>query len=156
MSAVLQEVKEVKKPQPVLQTDRFGDAEQKAHFFIVDVEVGNTLEQVMDPAYWAHVAVNMDPFDHIEARWEDGSQIAHLVVYACERHYAKVVLDRLIKIEANAARGEPAAKHKVEWKGPHHKHVVIRTADSKVVQSGFKTRFDAETWMRNHEKGMEK
>lgn len=144
------------KDHPVLMPDRFGEAEFKTHHFIADAEVGTTIEQVMDPAYWAHVAQQMDPFDHIEVRAEDGSWIAYLIVKACERNYAKVVLDRVVKLEGDMEIPASSMKHKVEWKGPHHKHCVIRISDSQMVSSGHKSRFEAETWMRNHERGMEK
>lgn len=145
-----------KKQAPVLMPDRFGEAEFKTKYFVADAEVGVTPEQVMDPNYWAHVAAGIDPFDKIEVRAEDGSWVAHLVAVSCERHYTKVILDRLIKIEENVERDAPSSKYKVEFKGTHHKFVVVRLADGQVLQSGFKTRLEAETWMRNHEKGMER
>ena len=144
------------KDHAVLMPDRFGEAEFKRHDWVVDVPVGVSVEQLLDPAFWAHVASQMDPFDHIEARAEDGSWIAYLVVRICERNYAKVSIDRVLEFSDQVAEAPVSTKHKIEWKGPHHKYVVIRLADSQAVQSGFKSRYDAETWMRQHERGMEK
>lgn len=144
------------KGQPVLMPERFNEAEFKAHFFIADAEANVQPEQVLEPAYWAHVAAQMDPFDHITVRAEDGTWIAFLIVVACERNYARVVLDRVVRLVSETSAPVDSIKHKAEWKGPFHKWCVIRTSDSQMVHSGDKTKFEAETWLRNHERGMEK
>ncbi len=144
------------KGQPVLMPDRFGEAEFKSKFFIADAEAGTTLEQVMDPAYWSHVAGQMEPFNHVEVRSEDGSWIAFLIVHYAERNYARVVLDRMVKLEGSAEAPAASQKYRVEWKGPHHKWTVIRIADSQMLSRQHPGRYEAEQWMRNHERGMEK
>lgn len=141
-----------KKGSPTLMPDRIGLAEDKRHDWVVDVPVGVTVEDLQDPAYWALIAATMEPLDHIEARSDDGKWIAHLIVRVCERTYAKVYLDRVIEFKENAETQPVSLKHKVEFKGGHLKHAVIRIADSAVLQSGFKTREDADAWMRNHER----
>lgn len=141
---------------PVLMPDRFGEAEFKRHDFVVDAEAGTTLDQLMDPAFWSHVSQQMDPFDHIEVRSEDGAWIAYLVVLFAERNYARVAMDRVIMIEQNTEAPAASVRHRVEWKGPHYRFAVIRASDDQMLEKGFKTKFEAETWMRNHEKGMDK
>ena len=156
MEAAVQERKANGKDAPVLMPDRFGEADYKRHDFVVDVPVGVTVEQMLEPAFWAHVASQMDPFDHIEARAEDGSWIAYFVVRMCERNYAKVALDRVLSFEGQVSEAPISTKHRIEWKGPHHRYCVIRLSDSQMVSSQHKTKFDAETWMRQHERGMER
>ncbi len=141
---------------PVLMPDRFGEAEFKRHDFVVDAEIGTTVEQLMDPAFWSHVSQQMDPFDHIEVRSEDGAWIVYLVVLFAERNYARVAVDRIIRIEQNTEAPAASLKHRVEWKGPHYKFAVIRISDAQMLEKGFKTKFEAETWMRNHEKSQDK
>lgn len=150
--AVAPKAKEERKGQAVLMPERFGEAEFKRHDFVADIPAGTTLEQILEPAYWAHVSKDMDPFDHIEARAEDGSWVAYLVVLFAERTYARVKLDRAVKIDEAIEQADKYAKHKVEWKGPHFKFAVIRMSDNAKVQDGFKTRPEADAWMRNHEK----
>lgn len=140
------------KANPVLMPERLGLAESKRHDWVVDVENDVTLDQVLEPAFWAHTAQQMVSGDHIEVRPEDFSWVAYLIVHYAERTYAKVVVDRVVKIEQKLDMPEVSVKHKVEWKGPMHKFGVIRISDSQMLQSGFKTRGEAETWILNHEK----
>jgi len=154
MPEVAEEVNQEKpkaKEQRVLVPERFSEVEFKEHRWIVDAEAGTTLEQVCESSYWAHVAKDMEPFDEIKVRSEDGAWVAYLLVKYAERNYAIVVVDRVLKLEGDFTPAK-SVKHKIEWKGPHHRFVVIRLSDSKMLQTGFKSRYDAETWMLQHEK----
>lgn len=141
-----------KKNQAVLMPERIGHAEDKRHDWVVDLPMSVTLEEAMEPSYWAHVAEQMDPGDHIEVRAEDMSWIAFLIVSYCERNYAKVVLDRAVKIGADTDAPVGSIKHRVEWKGPLNKYSVINVATSKVLQSGLRTKEAAMTWLQDHER----
>lgn len=140
------------KNSPVLMPERMGLAESKRHDWVVDAEFGTTVEQLLEPSYWSHVAVRMVPGDHVEVRAEDFSWVAYLVVHYAERTYAKVVIDRVVKIADSTEIPVVSIKHKVEWKGPHHKFAVIRISDAQMLHSGCKTRGEADDWLRNHEK----
>lgn len=140
------------KAAPVLMPERMGLAEAKRHDWVVDAEYGMTVDQILEPAYWSHVAAQMTPGDHIEVRAEDFSWVAYLIVQYAEKTYAKVVIDRVVRIEKSDELPAVSIKHKVEWKGPHHKYAVIRISDSQMLSSGHKTRGEADEWMRNHEK----
>lgn len=142
----------VKKSMPVLMPDRIGHAEDKRHDWVVDLPITVTLEQALEPSYWAHVAAQMEPLDHIELRSEDGAWVAYLIVSFCERNYAKVVLDRVIKLESSDEVPLSTVKHKVEWKGPSLKFCVIRVSDSQLLQSGMREKHTAHAWMIEHEK----
>lgn len=140
------------KSSPVLMPERVGLADAKRHDWVVDAEYGVTLEEVLQPSYWSHVAPRMVPGDHIEVRAEDFSWVAYLIVHFAERTYANVVVDRVVTIDKAQDLPAVSIKHKVEWNGPHHKFAVIRISDSQMLQSGFTTRGLADEWMRNHEK----
>ena len=137
---------------PVLMPERMKLAESARRDWVADVEIGRTVEDILHPSYWAHIGPQLSPGDHIEARAEDGQWVAYLYVFYAERTFAYVVLDRLLKIKANEITPQESIKHKVEWKGPHHKFGVVRVADSKMLQADFKTRDEAVTWLRNHER----
>ncbi len=139
------------KSKPVLMPDRFTEAEVKEHRWLVDAEVGTTIEQLKDPAYWAHVAKDMEPFDEIKVRAEDGSWVAYLLVKYAERNYAVVVVDRVLTLEAETMP-LPSTKHEVKYKGQLHRHCVIRTSDQKMVASGFRSKIEADQWIIQHEK----
>lgn len=140
-----------RKEMPVLMPERFGLSEAKRRDWVADVEAGRTVQDILEPSYWAHIAPQLSAGDHIEARAEDGKWIAFLIVLYCERTYARVVVDRVLEIRENAVATDESIRHKVEWKGPHYKFAVIRIADSQMLQSGFKTREEAAAWLRNHE-----
>jgi len=146
------ETASVKKQNPVGMPERMGLAEDKRHDWVFDLPVGLKIEDVLEPSYWAHLASQMDPLDHIEVRAEDGSWVAYLVVAYCERNYAKVKLDRLVKLEDDQEAPITSIKHKVEWKGPHMKFCVIRLSDSAVLQQGMRDKAMANQWMVEHEK----
>ena len=141
-----------RKEMPVLMPDRLKLAEAARRDWVADVEIGRTVEDLLEPSYWAHASAELHAGDHIEARAEDGQWVAYLYVFYAERTFAYVVLDRVLKIKANEIQPQESIKHKVEWKGPHHKFAVVRIADSKVLQPDFKTRDEAAAWLRNHER----
>ena len=144
--------KDTRKVQTVLPA-MFGLAEHKRHDFVCDVKPDVTVDDVCDPAFWSHVADQMDPLDTIEVRWEDGSKILQLRVLWCERTFAKVKVistETLDEIPAN--QEVKSLKHRVEWKGPTQKHCVIRNSDNAILQSGFRERALAAAWLTDHEK----
>ena len=142
------------KRQPMCMPERCGLASDNRNDWIVTTEPGIRPDDLLDPGYWAHVANQFTAFDTIEARAEDGSWIAFLRVLYTERTYAKVKMEReVFYVEENATLTDAkAAKFKVEWKGPHHKFVVIRNEDSTVLKNQFKSREEATAWMLEHEK----
>lgn len=145
---------QAKKRNPTVMPDRVGLAEHKRKDWVADVELGTTLEDIQNPAFWSMVSKDFDPFDTIEVRVDDGKWIAHLRVISCERTYAKVQLLRVEEIGGNAEGSPISAKHKVAWKGPHLRFAVIRLSDDAMLQSGYKTREEAETWLRNYERNI--
>ena len=146
------EKQEAKKQSAVLMPERFGLAEAKRQDFVADVPSDVTLEQVLDPAYWAHTAISMTPGDQIEVRWEDGSRIALLHVVFCERNYARVETIWTKEIKVNIETPSASIKHRVDWKGPHLKWCVVRVSDSQVISKENSSKELAYQWMQNHER----
>ena len=64
---------------------------------------GVTLDEIQVPGFWAHMAAYLRPYDHIEARADDGTWVAYLIVTGCDRTWARVVLDRVVKLRAGEA-----------------------------------------------------
>lgn len=140
------------KSMPVLMPDRIGQSEDKERRFVIDIEYGVTLEQVMEPSYWAHVASQMQQFDEIKVRTEDGAWCAFLMVKYAERNYVSVVLDRVIHLDKEVEIPAQSEKHKVEWKGPRLRFCVTRIADQKRVKEGCLSRDEGLAWIIEHEK----
>lgn len=147
------EVKPLAKSKPTVLPAAFGLAEHKRHDFVVDIHPDVELGNLLEPGFWSHVAVEMQPFDYIEARWEDGTRIAHLRVIFAERTYAKVKLIDVEELgEESAEEPEVSLTHDIKWKGPANKYCVIRKSDNMIVQKGFRDRSLAVNWLAEHER----
>ena len=141
-----------KKSQPMLARERFALSEEQRHDFVVNLPMNLALEDALEPSFWAFCAVDMVPFDHIQVRAEDGSWCAYLIVQSCDRNWARVVLDRTVKMVPSFDAPASSIKHKVEWKGPQLKWSVIRVSDSSVLKKEMQTKEEAAAWMREHER----
>jgi hypothetical protein len=137
----------------ILNPQRIGIAEQMRQDWVVNAEEGTTVNDVLEPGYWAHCAASMQVYDRIDVRLETGEWMLELIVLDVGRNYARMFLvkkhdfaETSLEVPVNAIR------HKVEWKGPQRKHAVIRTSDSAVVQEGFADKSAALVWLQNHER----
>lgn len=130
-------------------------AEQWRQDWVVNAEAGTTTDDVLKPDYWSHVAPRMRPYDHVEVRAEDGTWVMNLLVTGCDRNWARVVqVGDVIKLTtADVAQSQAVSgKYKVEWKGPHHKHAVIRLSDQQMISNGHENRAQATAWMLDYER----
>lgn len=144
---------EEKKRTPMMDQTRMRLAEYERQDWVANIEYGLTPEDIMVPGFWAHMASQLKPYDHIEARSDDGLWIAYLIVTGCDRTWARVACDRLTKLSTkDVAETQAAIQHKVEWKGPQHKFTVIRVADAVALKTGFTTKEEASKWMTDHER----
>ena len=67
----MSEVKELKRA-VILNPQRRGLAEQMRQDWVVNAEEGTSVQDVLDPSYWAHIAAELQQYDHIEVRLETG------------------------------------------------------------------------------------
>lgn len=152
----MSQVAEVKKfvSKPMCMEAQIGRAEHKRNDWVIDVPETLTPEDLLVPGYWAHVSGDMSPLDKIEARWEDGSKIAHYRVIFAERTYAKVKLLHVEDLEAPEEGSAPADSllHEIAWKGPMKRFAVIRKTDRAIVSDGHRDRAAAVAWMMQHER----
>lgn len=142
------------KSRPMITVNRMAEADLHRHVWIANIEFGRTINEILDPSYWALMAYRMTIYDQIEARAEDGAWIAYLIVTGVDRTWARVAVDRVLTLTTSDVAATQAAmqKHKVEWKGPQYKYAVIRLSDDAKVKDGFQNKEDAGAWMREHER----
>jgi hypothetical protein len=112
-------------------------------------EPNHTKEQIMAPAYWAHVSRRHRVGDKIEALWEDGSAYAELLIIACDKDYTKTVLLTFLDITGGSA-AKADGQFDVQWKGSVKKHCIVRLSDGAVIQEGLQTKVDAEAWLEQN------
>ena len=127
-------------------------AEYDRQEWIVNAELSTTAEDLLKPEYWAHMAEQMKPYDHIEVRAEDDAWIATLIVRRVERSAVIVHLTSFIEFDSSMPMPQINAKHDVQWKGPQRKFAVIRLVDKEIIKEDFGSRDDAARWMREYEK----
>lgn len=117
-------------------------------------EFGVTLDDVLKPDYWTHVAPSLRVGHRIELLAADGSWWAMLIVRAVGRHDA--VVQALSKVDLG--EHEPAltedSPYEVKWRGPAKKFGVVRKADSEVIRDEFPVKEQAIQWMQNHMKSL--
>lgn len=127
-------------------------AEYQRADWVVTAEEGTTCDDLRNPAYFAHMAEKIKPYDHIEVRIDDNSTLTYLIVLETARNWARVhILSHFSLVDDNAVQGA-SQTNSVEFKGPHHKWSVIRLSDGEKLKTGCASRAEADAWMRDHEK----
>jgi hypothetical protein len=150
MSAVLAPKKEAR----ILVPTRMHLAEHVRRDWVVDAEEGTTLDEVLDPQFWAHMAAQMTPFNRVEVRVETGEWVADLIVINCGRNWAQMHLIAQHELQKRQESPPSSEKHDVLWKGPHLKFCVLRKYDGQMLQQGFQSRVLAQEWLTNYERSI--
>lgn len=154
-------------PKAVLQLDaaRFQQADVVRETWAVTVEQGVTRADILNPAFWSHIAYKLRPYARIEVRCDDGSMFADLVVLNSERTWARVYVlswadlttkdvsqSQSAQAVQAASSAEPEKAFRVEYKGPHKRFCVIRNADNSYVRENEATKLDAQAWLIDYER----
>jgi len=144
----------VKEPaRPILGVDRLRSAEFERIIHVATPGSGHGLEEMIDPAYWAHVGPKLKPYDRIEVRAEDGTYFAELLVLACDRTWAKVhVLNWWdLSTQDVAITEAAAASSKFEIKHtPGLRWHVIRKSDRQTMHKDCQTKAEAGSWLTEY------
>lgn len=137
-----------------LEPSRFVLAEYKRCIYLVIRPVGEPIEAVLDPSYWAHVARNLQAGFGIVTYTEDFSHYAELLVLRADSLSANVaiVLEKSLtdaKLEAVTFMG-----HVIDFAGPIKKHTVTRKSDGRLLRDGFNSFEDARDYIKESAKSM--
>lgn len=135
----------------ILNPQRLLLAEFARQDWIVNAEAGTTVSDVLDPQYWAHCSAQMKPYDRCEVRLETGEWMLELIVLQCDRNWAKVHLLEKYDLTAVESLAPAPQKHIVKWRGPQHKHCVVRISDNEVLSTGHETGEAAQAWLKQYE-----
>lgn len=146
------------KPLPQLPPNELWPLDHVSTRYDARIPQGVTLEDILKPAFWAHQASKLRPFDEIRARAEDGTWVAQLIVLDCSRTWARVAhlaVHHLTTADvAQTQASEQAVKahmgeHKVTYRG-QHKWSVVRNADGAVLVQGIEQKDEAQAWLEKH------
>lgn len=141
-----------KKETPTIHPQRFQEAEFATKTWFVTVEHGVTFDQVRDPAFWAHIAQQVKPYEEFKVVQEDGSWIAWLLVLASDRAWVRTHVLSFHDLTKEKVPDVKSAAHRVEWKGPFHKWTVIRNSDGEMVKTKLDSKEAAGRELVEHER----
>lgn len=141
--------------QPPKPTDaRMKLADFQRNRFVVTPEKGVEVNDLLQPAYWAHIATKFRPYDEVTVIPEDGSFYAKLLVIACDRLWAKMHL--LEDHDLTPTRKDmPQVEfdgYAVEWKGPLSRFAAIRKSDGVVLKDLFQNQLEGWQWLDGYMK----
>ncbi len=137
-----------------LTMSRFQLAAEKRNVWRVEVEVGTTVEQVMDEAFWANVGSMLRPGDEIQVLPDDYSWRVDLHVAGAGRLYAHVVQLAHYKLVSTTAPRKVPSIYKVEFAGAHLKWRILRKGEP--LLDGFATESLARRAAAEHQKAVDR
>jgi hypothetical protein len=139
-----------------LQAAQFQPAEFARQVYQAVPSHGTTIDDMLKPEYWAHIATKLRPTYRIEVNAEDGSFFAELIVRDAGRTWAKVALLRHKTFDDGAdILGEsPAPDYVINFRVGPTKWRVQRKSDGEVLRSGFISKPEAEAWAKTHTQAM--
>lgn len=138
-----------KRDTPILSPVRFQSAEHGRQEWLATAESSDHPEDFTKPEFWANVAARMRPLDHVEVRTDDGAFWGEYLVVACDRQWAQLHALREVRL-AQAIKQPTDKRFRVEWKGPHLKHCVIRTQDNSILHEGAQQAAEASRWLEDY------
>ncbi len=134
-----------------LTTNRLQLAEHYCTAYAATLLANQTLDDALQPGFWAHVATKLRQHDTIRIIPEEGDFYALLIVMSAGRTFAKVKLLQHIPLDDDGAEdADLPSELSVKWKGPHLKYAVIRNADHSILKDSFVVKTEAEQWARDH------
>lgn len=154
MSEVAEKPKAADKRAVILNPQRMGLREEKRQDWVVNAEAGTTIQDVLDPQYWSHMAAQMLPYARIEVLLETGEWMLDLVVLNAGRNWAQVHVLHRYELAERSETMPAATKHLIDWKGDQLKYCVIRVADNEIIHKGLASKAKAVEWLTSYEKSI--
>lgn len=136
-----------------LDPTRFNEECHKNTNWSLTVEAGTTLEDVLEPSYLSNVTQKLTIYDRLHVSVDTGEWYAELLVVACGRVWAKlVVLNKveLVNKDDDQLDGEAFEKFIVQYRGPHLKFCVVRKEDKEPIKENLSTKVEANAWLQSH------
>lgn len=141
-----------------LSANSFKLAEYARASFVATIPANITLQDILEPSYWAHVASSMQtqlrPTDRIECVWEDFSQCAEVLVIRPTKVSATVALLWAVDMRSGNAdidMGAELSNYLIRFAGPAIGYRVIYKPDNTVLKDdGLATESMAKQWLIAH------
>jgi hypothetical protein len=127
---------------------QFKEAEYIRRVWCASPEKGVTVEDMLVPSFWAHVAKQLRPGDRIEAVGNDGSWFVELFVRSASGNDARVAVLRAVKLDQEVPAVE-SDDYEIKYRG-NAKWSVVRKSDKAVLIDGQDTKEQAAEWLAKH------
>lgn len=100
-------------------------------------EHGVTIQQILEPSFFANVASQMNRYDKVDVHSEDGSYWAELLVLSKTENSVTTDCLRFKNLTMDEkALKDHNSKYEVKWLGPSAKWCVVRKSDNVAVSKG--------------------
>lgn len=116
----------------------------------VNLEVGTTREELLDPAFFVNVSGSMRAGDIIEAVLDDYSRFFSLLIQKADRISVKVAVISDVTFEDAPAAEAPAEDFRIEHAGAQEQWRVIRLTDGVVIKTGLASEAAAKRELTHH------
>lgn len=127
---------------------QFKEAEYIRRVWCASPEQGVTVEDMLVPSFWAHVAKQLRAGDRIEVVAKDGAWFAELFVRSASDNGAKVAVLRAVKLTEEVLAVE-SEDYEIKYRG-NAKWSVVRKSDKAVLADGQETKEQAAEWLADH------
>lgn len=134
---------------------QFKEAQFAYKIFSARPDAGTSVEDLLQPAYWANIAEQLQPTCRIEVMPLDGAYFAELIVVSANRTAAVVVPLRVVQLTSSVdgadVDGGEDPEYFVKFRGPR-KFCVLRKADGLPVIEDIDTKEQAERELSDYVK----
>ncbi len=146
------EIKPVPRRAVVVDPQRMQSAEYVRRDWVCTAEEGTTIDDILDPGYWAHIAGKLTIYDRIEVRIDSGEYLLELLVKQTGKNWAQMALlhhhDLVGKVITGAATAE---EFEPVFKGPLRKWCVMRKSDGALLEEKLEGKAQALAWISSYE-----
>ncbi|WP_375408511.1 hypothetical protein [uncultured Methylobacterium sp.] len=122
-----------------MTSPRFKLAEHARNVHRCNLEVGTTVDELLNPTFFVNVAGTVRAGDIIECLWDDYSRFLQLMVRKADRISVVVAPfggADLERVERDETEEAPAEDYRHEFAGAQEQWRVIRVADGQVIKAG--------------------
>ncbi len=135
--------------------NRFQLRSEKENDFRVDAKVDTTPEQVLDPAFWEHIARHLQITDTITVVREDIAWKMRVIVVDCGHNFASVIKEEFYDFgQSHEPSDTLPGRYKIDWAGTSKKWRV--QFDKKPLKDGFATKQLAHRFAENHAQALKR
>jgi hypothetical protein len=118
--------------------------------FWVTVPQGTKVADLLDPAFWTHVAARLKPNMRLEVVPEDYEYYVELFVLAADTNRASVKMLRQIQLETSVLP-QVESTFEIKFRGANYKWSVVSRSDKKVIKDEFQEKTAAQQWLTDYE-----